>query len=200
MRLNRNFIDPSVPISDDILQPSTWNENFGGPKNTSGDSYSKMNRADINSVSLGMWVIFKCLSNYNLGLRSEDSLNTTEYALMGSPRSFYPKTGISTKSGVKIAESYLQNQGYTTTLSEKRNTIYKDTPYNRTDYSNRIMFSNVSVKDSFENGYRTFQGLSYRDIDAQYGAITKIVSWGVNLFVVFEHGCGLLAVNPNKKS
>ena len=54
MRLNRNFIDPSVPISDDILQPSTWNENFGGPKNTSGDSYSKMNRADINSVSLGM--------------------------------------------------------------------------------------------------------------------------------------------------
>lgn len=196
MRLNRNFIDPSVPISDDILQPSTWNENFDGPKNTSGDSYSKMNRADINSVSLGMWVTFKCLSNYNLGLRSEDSLNTTEYALMGSPRSFYPKTGISTKSGVKIAESYLQNQGYTTTLSEKRNTIYKDTPYNRTDYSNRIMFSNVSVKDSFENGYRTFQGLSYRDIDAQYGAITKIVSWGVNLFVVFEHGCGLLAVNP----
>ena len=109
-------------------------------------------------------------------MRSEDSLNTTEYALMGNPRSFYPKTGISTKSGVKIAESYLQNQGYTTTLSEKRNVIYKDTPYNRTDYSNRIMFSNVSVKDSFENGYRTFQGLSYRDIDAQYGAITKIVS------------------------
>lgn len=196
MRLNRNFIDPSVPISDDILQPSTWNENFGGPKNTSGDSYSKMNRADINSVSLGMWVTFKCLSNYNLGLRSEDSLNTTEYALMGNPRSFYPKTGISTKSGAKIAESYLQNQGYTTTLSEKRNVIYKDTPYNRIDYSNRIMFSNVSVKDSFENGYRTFQGLSYRDIDAQYGAITKIVSWGINLFVVFEHGCGLLAVNP----
>ena len=196
MRLNRNFIDPTVPISDDILQPSTWNENFGGPKNTSGDSYSKMNRADVNSVSLGMWVTFKCLSNYNLGLRSEDSLNTTEYALMGNPRSFYPKTGISTKSGVKIAESYLQNQGYTTILSEKRNVIYKDTPYNRIDYSNRIMFSNVSVKDSFENGYRTFQGLSYRDIDAQYGAITKIVSWGVNLFVVFEHGCGLLAVNP----
>lgn len=196
MRLNRNFIDPSVPISDDILQPSTWNENFGGPKNTSGDSYSKMNRADINSVSLGMWVIFKCLSNYNLGLRSEDTLNTAEYALMGNPRSFYPKTGISTKSGTKLSESYLQNQGYNTIVSEKRNAIYKDIPYNRIDYSNRIMFSNVSVKDSFENGYRTFQGLSYRDIDAQYGAITKIVSWGVNLFVVFEHGCGLLAVNP----
>lgn len=196
MRLNRNFIDPSVPISDDILQPSTWNENFGGPKNTSSDSYTKMNRADINSVSLGMWVIFKCLSNYNLGLRSEDTLNTAEYALMGNPRSFYPKTGISTKSGTKLSESYLQNQGYNTIVSEKRNAIYKDTPYDRTDYSNRIMFSNVSVKDSFENGYRTFQGLSYRDIDAQYGAITKIVSWGVNLFVVFEHGCGLLAVNP----
>lgn len=196
MRLNRNFIDNTVPISDDIVHASTWNENFYGTKNTSIDNYSKMNRADINSVSLGMWVTFKCMSNYNLGLRSEDTLNTSEYALMGNPRSFYPKSGISTKSSSKIAESYLQNQGYNTVVSEKRNVIYKDIPYNRTNYSNRIMFSNVSVKYSFENGYRTFQGLSYRDIDAQYGVITKIVSWGINLFIVFEHGCGLLAVNP----
>ena len=74
--------------------------------------------------------------------------------------------------------------------------IYKETPYNKTEYSNRIIFSNVYVKDSFENGYRTFQGASYRDIDTQYGSIIKIIPWGVNLFVVFEHGCGILAVNP----
>lgn len=196
MRLNRNFVDPSVPIANEIFQVSTWNENFGGPRNTSGEDYGNMNRADINSVSLGMWVTFKCLSNYNLGLRSIDDLNTTEYALMGSPRSFYPKDGISTRDEHKIQESYLHNMGYNTILSEKRNTIYQDSPYNRTDYSNRVMFSNVAAKDSFENGYRVFQGLSYRDIDAQYGSIIKILPWGTNLFIVFEHGCGILAVNP----
>ena len=26
--------------------------------------YENMNRADINSVNLGMWVTYKCLSNY----------------------------------------------------------------------------------------------------------------------------------------
>ena len=196
MRLNRNFLDPTVPISDDIVNSLSWYDNFDGIKNTTQDKYNAINRADINSVSLGMWVQYKCLSNYNLGLRSENTFYTDEYALVGNPRSFYPLSGISTKSGTKISESYLQNSGYNTILSEKRNNQYKETPYNKTEYSNRIIFSNVYVKDSFENGYRTFQGASYRDIDTQYGSIIKIIPWGVNLFVVFEHGCGILAVNP----
>lgn len=37
------------------------------------------------------------------------------------------------------------------------------------------MFSNIAVKDSFSNGYRVFQGASYRDIDNQYGEIVKLL-------------------------
>lgn len=57
------------------------------------------------------------------------------------------------------------------------------------------MFSNIAVKDSFSNGYRVFQGASYRDIDNQYGEITKLLPWGNNLFCVFEHGCAIIPVN-----
>ena len=53
-------------------------------------SYENMNRSDLNTVNLGTWVTYKCLSNYNLGLRSEDPSHTDEYALMGNARSFYP--------------------------------------------------------------------------------------------------------------
>jgi hypothetical protein len=64
-----------------------------------------MNKADINTVPLGMWVTYKCLSSYNLGLRSFDRSYVDEQSLMGNPRGFYPITDISTKPSNKIEES-----------------------------------------------------------------------------------------------
>ena len=57
------------------------------------------------------------------------------------------------------------------------------------------MFSNVQVDGDFRNAYRVFQGLSYKDIDRQYGAIVKLIPWGVNLLCVFEHGLAIVPVN-----
>jgi hypothetical protein len=37
------------------------------------------------------------------------------------------------------------------------------------------MFSNIQVDGDFKNAYRIFQGLSYKDIDRQYGAIVKLI-------------------------
>lgn len=63
-RMNRNFIDSEVPVSNSIIDPETWSKNYEGeaymvsnsddntPENY-GD-YSKINRADVNSVPLGM--------------------------------------------------------------------------------------------------------------------------------------------------
>ena len=48
---------------------------------------------------------YKCLSNYNLGLRSEDSTHTDEYALMGNARSFYPFSDMSPVVSHKTEES-----------------------------------------------------------------------------------------------
>jgi hypothetical protein len=96
-------------------------------------------------------------------------------ALMGNPRSFYPLAGASTSTGMKLEESHLLNTGYNATVGRKRHTLKQNTPFDKNDFSNRIMFSNVSVSDSFTNGYRTFQGASYQDYTKQYGAIMKLL-------------------------
>lgn len=195
-RINRNFVDPDVPIVNEVLQYSSWAEHtIDGFNKTPSDEWDKINRADVNAVSLGMWVTFKCLSNYNLGIRSEDTQHTDETALMGNPRSFFPLAGISADCGQKIEESWLLNDGYNATVGRKNIVQNQNVPYQKTDYSNRIMFSNIAVTNSFSNGYRVFQGLSYRDVDNQYGEITKLVPWGNNLFCVFEHGCAIVPIN-----
>jgi len=52
-----------------------------------------------------MWVTFKCLSNYNLGLRSEDRTNTDEMAIMGNSRKFFPLSNTSVSVANKLDES-----------------------------------------------------------------------------------------------
>jgi hypothetical protein len=114
---------------------------------------------------------------------------------MGSPRGFYPAVGMSTASAQKIEESKLLNDGYNSTVGFRRNFIVDNVPYIKELYDNRVMFSNVQREDDFQNAYRIFQGLSFKDIDRQYGAIVKLLSYGVNLFCVFEHGLGIIPIN-----
>ena len=202
MRIIRNFIDPEVPSNETIVDEKNWDKYVKRAKNETEEDedsepidWSNVNRADVNTVDLGLWVTYKCLSSYNLGLRSIDTFNTDEMALMGTARSFFPLNGASTATGNKVEESFLLNDGLSATVGRKRYNLLPDNPYNKNEFANRIMFSNVNVTDSFTNGYRTFQGLSYQDYDKQYGAITKLISWGTNLFVVMEHGLALVPVN-----
>ena len=208
-RIITNFVDNTAPTADVIVDPNSWEVNvrqksrYGGDAEDGGGKdgerevadYTKVNLTDVNTVDLGYWVSYKCLSSYNLGLRSVDSSHSDEYALMGSPRSFYPLNGGSTATGNKMQESYLLNDGLSATVGRKRYNLLPDVPYSKSEFANRIMFSNVHMTDAFTNGYRTFQGLSYKDYDKQYGEITKLVSWGQNIFIVMEHGLGLIPVN-----
>lgn len=57
------------------------------------------------------------------------------------------------------------------------------------------MFSNVQANGDIKNAYRIFQGLDYKDIDRQYGAIVKFLPMDNNIFCVFEHGIGILPIN-----
>ena len=114
---------------------------------------------------------------------------------MGNPRGFYPLHGMSTKSSAKIPESTLMNQGYSSLLGVQRHFTQSIVPYTKDVFDTRIMFSNIQVDGEFKNSYKVFQGLSYEDIDRQYGSITKIIPWGVNLFCVFEHGLAIIPVN-----
>lgn len=194
-RMQRNFVDPSVPTNDLIVDPDTWSKVYNGYNATDIEKWSEINIADLNTVPIGTWVTFKVLSNYNLGLRALDRSNVEETALLGNPRSFYPYSDISTNASYKMNESWILNDGYNATVGIKRNFLHSNVPYLKDIYDTRVMFSNVQVNDDFKNAYRIFQGLSYKDIDRQYGAIVKLLDWGTNLFCAFEHGLAILPIN-----
>lgn len=192
-RIQRNFTSTSVHINDHILEPNSWKENFKGIAST--EDWDEINKADVDAVPIGHWFTYKCVSNYNLGLRSRDSFNSDEIAVMGNPRGFYPIDGISTKSSNKIPESNLYNKGYHTSLGVRRSFAFERMQYIKDEYDTRIMFSNVQVDGAFKNSYKIFQGLSFEDYDRQYGGITKILPWNNNLLCVFEHAIAIVPVN-----
>ena len=198
-RMNRNFVDSSVPINDIIIDSKTWKSHYKGFLNTPADEWLKMNKADLNTVPMGTWVTYKCLSSYNLGLRAFDRSYVDEQALLGNPRGFFPVTDISTKPSNKIEDSWILNDGYNATVGQKMHVPAVDVPYIKDQFDNRIMFSNVQVDDDFKNAYRIFQGLSYKDIDRQYGSIVKLLPWSsggeANILCIFEHGIGVVPVN-----
>lgn len=194
-RINTNFIDSEVPTNDMIVNPNTWKDGYKGYSQTSSEEWKDVNRADINTVPMGQWFTYKCLSNYNLGLRSENRQNVDEMALMGNARSFYPLQGMTIAPVSKIPESQLLNAGYSTSLPFKKYFTQPNVPYVKDIFDTRVMFSNVQIEDDFRNAYRIFQGLSYKDIERQYGAIVKLLSLGANLFCVFEHGCAIIPIN-----
>lgn len=193
MRLNRNFRDPDVPINDEIVNKNTWKDVVYGKMDA--EKWEKVNRADLNTVPLGIWVSYKCLSSYNLGLRSEDSSDLEELALLGTPKSFFPRQDLKLKSALKLSESTILNRGLSSTTGRRWNAGVQHVPYIKNIFDTRIMFSNVFTEENFRNGYRIFQGLSYKDIDRQYGAIVKLIPWDTNLICVFEHGLGIIPIN-----
>ena len=193
MRIQHNFIDSDVPTNNLIIDPNTWKNNYNGYNATDEDAWLSINRGDVNTVPIGSWITWKCLSNYNLGLRSLDYTNVEETALMGNPRSFYPISGLSVKN--KQEESWKLNEGYSATVSEKGFLPIQDVPYIRDIFDTRIMFSNVQQDDAFLNAYRIFQGLSFEDMDRQYGGLVKLISWGTSLLAIFEHGITIIPVN-----
>lgn len=193
MRYISNFIDPSVPINDTMVDQNSWTSEETLSK-MSREKWNDINRADVNAVKLGAWISYKSLSNYNIGLRSEDTSNPEEISKMGQPRSFYPLRGTSLKSCDKVPESFLLNLGYSTTLPGKKYFTLQDN-YTNVDYTNRIAFSNIQVFTALINNYRVFEGLSYQDVENQYGSIVKLLPLGYNLFCVFEHGTAIIPIN-----
>lgn len=206
IRLNRNFIDPTFPSNNLIVDENTWKNNYKGLAKMSSKesdkieegksgSWTNINLGDINTVPLGLWVTFKCLSNYNLGLRSEDSSNVGLIGKIGNKGTFYPLSGINAESGGKMPESQLLNDGYSVTLSRKSYNKWVQIPYENWNFENRIAFSNIASTKMFTNGFRVFQGLAYQDVDKQFGQIVKLFPYAQNLLCVFEHGLAIVPIN-----
>lgn len=191
-RLNRNFNDPSLPNNDVIVDENTWKDNYDI---NNPSQWENIYRSDLNAVQLGSWITFKVRSSMNYALRSQDHSYTSEEALMGSPRSFYPRTTRMWRGENKLPDSYLYNDAYRATLGFKCYFAYNDVNYIKDSFSNRIQYSAVAVQDSYKNNFRLSYSTYYRDYSAEYGGITKLLEYSGGLLVVFEHGIGLLPIN-----
>lgn len=217
----RNFADPSFPTSTEIADPNTWykgyrvnydtNKPLVNPGESSDakyrildkddvvldtDSLMYLNRSDINAVPIGHIFITQVCSSTNLCMRSTDSSNVTERATFNSIRKFYPLERIDFKIPKKLSDSYIQNGAYEKSLGEQIYNLQEDVPALKTNFSNRIVYSHIAVKDSYANNFRVFRKTAFQDYTRQYGEIVKILNWyNGYLFCVFEHAVALIEVN-----
>ncbi len=191
-RLNRNFNDPSLPNNDKIIDKNTWKENYDASDSTKWEDIS---RSDLNAVQMGSWITIKVRSAMNYALRSQDHSYVSEEALMGQPRSFYPRNLVMWRGENKMPDSYLYNDAYRASLGYKCYFALVDVNYIKDTFSNRIQYSAISIQDSFKNNYRYSLSTYFRDYSQEYGSIQKLVELGGYLLVVFEHAIGIAVVN-----
>lgn len=191
-RIFRNFNSPSAPYNDIIVDPTCWRKNY---KILESHKWKDINLGDVNAVKEGMWVTFTVRSSNNLNVRSLDQSFITEAAESGHPRGFFPYHGMFTDGSYKLQEANIQNKGFSPQLSDRYNFEVPDVPHIKNWFGTRIMYSDTQVNDAFQNGFRVFRGTNYRDYTRQYGEITKILNYGEDLLVIFEHGIGLISVN-----
>lgn len=191
-RVNRNFQDPSAPFNDQIVDENTWKDNYDPAKQ---DNLDLINAGDVNAIQMGLWVTFKVRSSNNLNIRTQDYSEVSESAMTNHPRTYYPKTPMSVDGVYKTPDAQVYNAGFKKLLSERFNFEIPDVPWLKNWYGTRIMYSDINVSDSFQNGFRVFKGTNYRDYTREYGEITKIISFESSLLCVFEHGVALIPVN-----
>ena len=190
-RMSRNFNDPSLPNNDTIIDKWTWNS-YDVSDST---KWKDISRSDVNAVQIGSWITFKVRSSMNYALRSVDHSYVSEEALMGAPRSFYPKSFLLQRGANKMPDSYLFNDAYRASLGFKCYFTLQDINYIKDTFSNRIQYSAIAIQDSFKNNYRVSLSTYFRDYSQEYGSIQKLVSFEGYLLVVFEHGIGVAVIN-----
>ena len=191
-RLNRNFNDPSLPNNDQIIDKNTWKDNYDVQNS---ENWSNISRSDLNAVQMGSWITIKVRSAMNYALRSQDHSYVSEEALMGAPRSYYPRNLIMWRGENKMPDSYVYNDAYRASLGFKCYFALVDVNYIKDTFSNRIQYSAVSIQDSFKNNYRTSLSTYFRDYSQEYGSIIKLIGFEGYILVIFEHGIGMAIIN-----
>lgn len=191
-RMSRNFNDPSLPNNDKIIDPNTWKDHY---KAENSSEWKKISRSDVNAVQIGSWITLRVRSAMNYALRSVDHSYVSEENLMGSARSFYPRSQLLQRGENKLPDSVLYNDAYRASLGFKCYFALQDINYIKDTFSNRIQYSAIAIQDSFKNNYRTSLSTYFRDYSQEYGSIQKLVGFEGYLLVIFEHGIGVAVIN-----
>ena len=73
--------------------------------------------------------------------------------MVGHKRSFYPYTPITSLGSYKIPESTMMNAGLNNTIGGYNYIECVDVPAVLHNFHTRVLYSDISVQNSFKNGY-----------------------------------------------
>ena len=159
---------------------------------------SSINRADVNAVSFAQWLTFPICSSMNLAFRDIDYSQASEEASLNKKRSFYPWDAMDVYS--HQFESNAISHGAKKSIASIQKVAYQTIPFIKQEFFNRIYWSRPNAAQTFVNSYRMIFSSQFREYPKEYGSITKLVSLGNSLFVIFQHGIMLLPVNTTPQS
>lgn len=205
VRLNKNFLGKETPFQSGIVETNmTFDSDIIKNEVLQEKDFEKVNTADMNAVKIGTWVSFKCCSNVNHIYRCVDSSNLQEMALFnqkgdgsnstGGARKFYPHVKMSVDPWNKLLDSTVINSGYSRTDSVKGYFDLNKLIFSREQFHTRVSYSNKHIASSFENNYRNFHPLAYKDYPTNMGQIVTMRELFGNVILVFENGVGIIPI------
>jgi len=166
-------------------------------------------RDGVKITNSGYSIGFPVRSKFNFAIRARidsdsflsatgDSSSelATEEALYNESRTYCPsEPNEEDILGKRLAETNMINYGNvieTSILSF--NQIDKNIPYSKVDYPNRVIISEVSVSGEFDNGYRNFRGLNFKDYDEDLGDIVVLTSGNLYTYIVYRNGVAIIEI------
>jgi hypothetical protein len=94
----------------------------------------------------------------------------------------------------KMPEALIYNKGFEVSVGNQANYTTPEVPYLKNNFETRIMYSELNVNDSFQNGFRVFNISNYVDYPRTYGGIVKLMELDDDLLCIFEHGVALIPI------
>jgi len=134
--------------------------------------------------------------SFSYGIPIESTINT-------GLRQGYHWAGKDTETGFtgketdgKQLDQYIYGNVYS---AENDLLIFSARPldYKETDqHDSRVIYSELKINGDLKDSWRQFKLNNYRDLDAEYGQINKIVRFSDNIFYFQDRGVGMLSINP----
>lgn len=172
---------------------------FKSDENWELHGISQINRADINAVGIGQWITFPIMSSTNMAMRDVDFSNAAEEAKFNKKRSFYPLEKKQIHN--PLADSSVINGAASVSLPGKHYYELPKTPFFKQEFFTRVYNSYRDSSDSITNQFRLILENAYFDYTKTHGSITKLVTMGNYVYIIFTHGIGVIDMtNLNGKT
>lgn len=200
-------INPIIPIfGGDCFLGMAWKQVYyplgiaEAPQTNDVTAY-KTTRRSLGLLPYGYAIPVPGQANFNFNIRSKERVDTREFAVYGTDRSFLPLKGRDTIRGNRQFETGLYNHGYdaTSRSADKQFRLNLNAPFYRFRYPNRVYASSVAAENNFVNGFTDFKGLNFKDYNSDLGALTKLIALNNVLIAVFQSGISQIGVDERSQ-